>query len=86
MKTLIEAFVSVFMVMVICFIGMQMILSNMQISNAREYHAAICEKIENNGLSKEEVNKIVEKVNSGNSGKLYHVDIEEVNGYEYEFL
>lgn len=74
MKQLIEMYITMIIIMCIICISMQIVMTDTQLSSAKEYSGFITEKLENSGLSEKAKDKIVDATN--NNGKLYHVDID----------
>lgn len=73
MKQLIEMYTTALIIMCIICISMQIIMTDTQLSSAKEYSGFITEKLENSGLSEKAKNKIISATNE--DSKLYHVDI-----------
>jgi hypothetical protein len=78
MKQLFEAFLGVCIIMFIAFIGVQLVLTNTQISTAREYHETVIERIENSGMDTTLIQQLTEETNNDTN---YKLEIEEVDGY-----
>lgn len=79
MRLLFETFLGVFLIMITAFVNVQMVLTNVQISSAREYHETVIERIENSGLSEDVANALVSET-AKNTG--YELTVTAVDGYE----
>ena len=77
MKQLIEMYITMLIIMCIICISMQIVMTDTQLSSAKEYSGFITEKLENSGLSEKAKNKIIKATNE--DSHLYHVDIEKAD-------
>lgn len=71
MKTMIEAFTSVFFIAVISILLVSMIGSYMSVNNARNYHASIIDRLENSDYQDEFIDELYEEA----SNKGYSIEI-----------
>lgn len=74
MKTMIEAFTSVFFISVISILLVSMIGSYMSVNNARNYHASIIDRLENSDYQEEFIDDLYAEA----SDKGYSLSIENV--------
>jgi len=72
-----EALFSVVIALVVTLLCAQGVMTNTEISTAREYHNTVIERLENTGLSEEYMESIVEYTNSKTD---YTLTIDEVEG------
>lgn len=79
MKQFFEVLFGVFMVIIVVFISAQGVVTNTQISTAREYHETCIERIENTGLSEEFIDDLVDYTNNNTN---YKLTVEKVDGPE----
>lgn len=75
MKTMIEAFTSIFFISVISILLISMIGSFMSVNNARNYHASIIDRLENSDYQEEYINEIISEADS----KGYKVVISDIS-------
>lgn len=75
MKTMIEAFTSVFFIAVISILLVSMISSYMAVNSARNYHASIIDRLENSDYQEDYIDEFYEEA----SNKGYEIKIENVS-------
>lgn len=75
MKTMIEAFTSIFFISVVSILLVSMIACYMSVNNARNYHANIIDRLENSDYQKE----YIEQLHSEADEIGYNIVIEDVS-------
>lgn len=80
MKQFFEVFFGVIIIMIAVYLSAQGVLTNTQISTAREYHATCIERIENTGLSEDYIKDLVEYTNHNTD---YVLTVDKVTGVDH---
>lgn len=70
MKQFFEVLLSVVIAMVLSLVAAQSVLTNTEISTAREYHSTVIERLENTGLSQKYIESIIDYTNNKTDYKL----------------
>lgn len=66
MRTMIEAFTSIFFISLVCVIFISFISSYMAVNNARNYHANVIDRLENSDYDEMYINELLNE--AGNKG------------------
>ena len=80
MKQFFEVFFGIVIIMIGVYVAAQGVLTNTQISSAREYHETCIERIENTGLSEDYIKDLVEYTNSHTD---YQLKVEKIEGTDH---